>query len=325
MSIRVGVIGAGAWGTALASVMARAGRDVHLWGRNAELVNVIDRRRENPRYLPGIELPENIHAVAEVGELGESDIILLVTPTQSVRVMSQLIEPYIQPETPIVLCCKGIERDTGNLVSDIVKQQIPQAVPAVLSGPSFAHDVARGLPTAITIAAYEDKTAKRLAMDLGHATFRPYASTDMVGVQIGGALKNVLAIACGIASGRELGASAVAALTARGFAEMSRIGEALGARPETLMGLSGLGDLVLTCSGPQSRNFAYGLAIGRSEPPPKKLAEGAHTASIAVAVASVNRVDAPICRAVRDVLDDDISVDRAIERLLARPFKAESV
>jgi glycerol-3-phosphate dehydrogenase (NAD(P)+) len=244
------------------------------------------------------------------------------------RVVATAFAPFAREGTSVIVCAKGIEQGTRRFMTEVIAQAMPQAVPAVLSGPSFATDVARGMPTAVTLATADDAKAATLAAAMGSSTFRPYHSTDVRGVEIGGAAKNVLAIAAGIVAGRRLGASAAAALTTRGFAELTRFGRAFGARPETLTGLSGLGDLILTCSSTQSRNFSLGFALGEGREPPSsneggKLAEGAFTASVLVEMAQERGIDMPIANAVSAVLDDRLSVDAAIESLLTRPFKAE--
>ncbi len=321
MSIeRIAVVGAGAWGTALALAAHRAGRKVTLYGRDiAEMTQL----RENRAYLPGIALPDGLAMTQRIEDVFGADAILIATPTQTVRsVAAQLAG--IADDTPVVLCAKGLERGTELRPTEVLEQALPPAVPAVLSGPSFAADVAAGLPTAVTIAAAEPRMAMALCQALGSPSFRPYAETDMIGVEIGGAFKNVLAIAVGIVAGRALGASAAAALTARGFAELRRIGAALGARPETLMGLSGLGDLVLTCSSPQSRNFSYGLALGRGAAPASVLVEGAATAAVARALAARLGVDMPITAQVAAVVEGEIDIDGAIAALMNRPLRQET-
>lgn len=322
----VAVLGGGAWGTALALTAARAGRDVRLWARDPATVSAIKGRRENRKYLPGTPLPEAMMATADLTEALQADAVLLAVPAQSVRVVAGVVRGSAPPGIPIVICAKGLERGTGKRMSQIVAEAAPNVVPAVLSGPSFAADVAAGLPTAVTIASADEALALELCRALGSASFRPYAETDLVGVEIGGAVKNVLAIAAGVVAGRKLGASALAALTARGFAELRRLGEALGARPETLMGLSGLGDLVLTCSSPQSRNFAYGIAIGegRDRSAPHPLAEGIETAAVARDLARRHDVDMPIVEAVAGLVSGALTVDAAIEGLMSRPLRRES-
>jgi glycerol-3-phosphate dehydrogenase (NAD(P)+) len=319
----IGIIGAGAWGTALATVAARAGRAVTLYARDALHAAHIEKARENPR-LPGIKLAAEIVVTNDIASIGRADIILIATPAQHLRGAVNAIAPHLKAHTPIVACAKGIEHGTHKFMTEIIAEAAPHAVPAILSGPSFADDVARGLPTAVTLAAKDEALAGELVQALGSATFRPYHTTDALGVEIGGAAKNVLAIAAGIAVGRKLGASAQAALTTRGFSELARFGRALGARSETMVGLSGLGDLILTCSSPQSRNFALGIALGRGEPPPAgKLAEGAFTAPVLVELAASRKVEMPVSMAVAAILAGKLSIDAAIDGLLTRPFRAE--
>jgi len=264
---------------------------------------------------------------AAVADVAAADAVLLAVPAQALRAAAAPLAPALKAGTPVIACAKGIERGSHKFMTEVIAESAPDAVPAILSGPSFAADVARGLPTAVTLAAHERRTAEALARALGSASFRPYHATDVRGVEIGGAAKNVLAIAAGIVAGRGLGASAAAALTTRGFAELMRFGKVFGARSETLTGLSGLGDLILTCSSAQSRNFSLGRAIGRGETPAvmtgDKLAEGAFTASVLVDMAMERDVDLPIAAAVAAVLDGKLSVDGAIEALLTRPLKGE--
>ncbi|MGU3497093.1 NAD(P)H-dependent glycerol-3-phosphate dehydrogenase [Xanthobacteraceae bacterium A53D] len=323
---RIGVVGAGAWGTALANAAARAGRDVRLWARDAAQVADMVARRENVRGLPGVALEASVAPVADLAEVAACDAVLLVVPAQVCRQVAGELGALMKPGTPLVSCAKGIERGTRAFMTDAMAEAAPAALPMVLSGPSFADDVARGLPTAVTLAGAKAQVAAGLAAALGSTTFRLYHSTDVRGVEIGGAAKNVLAIASGIVAGRRLGASAGAALTARGFAELTRFGRAFGARSDTLTGLSGLGDLILTTSGPQSRNFAFGLALGETGhlPVGGKLAEGAFTASALVAMAGERGVEMPVCAAVDAVLAGRLSVDTAIEALMARPQRAEA-
>jgi len=317
---RIAVVGAGAWGTALALAAERAGRSVVLWGRDVEAMAAT---RRNERHLPGVEIPPAIEITSSLDKAVHADAILLVTPTQTVRAVAKRL-CAIADDTPVVICAKGLERSTMFRPTEVLEQALPPAAPAVLSGPSFAVDVASGLPTAVTIAATEPKLAMALCLAMGSASFRPYAETDLIGVEIGGALKNVLAIAAGIVAGRRLGASASSALVARGFAELRRIGAAMGARPETLMGLSGLGDLVLTCSSVQSRNFAYGIALGRGEKPAHGLVEGASTAPVAREMARAHSVEMPITEAVAAIVEGEIGIDEAIHALMSRPLKHES-
>ena len=319
---RIAVVGAGAWGTALANCAARAGRDVTLWARDAAMVAQLTATRENPR-LPGIRLDERIAATGAIVDVAQADAVLLAVPAQDSRTAATALAPHVRPGAPIIACAKGIERGTHRFMTEIIAEALPGALPAILSGPSFASDVARGLPTAVTLACVDEGAAAALARALGSPAFRPYHTTDVRGVEIGGAAKNVLAIAAGIVAGRKLGASATAALTTRGFAELARFGRALGARGETLTGLSGLGDLILTCSSPQSRNFSLGIALGEGRTGEGKLAEGAFTARALVELATEKSVEMPIATAVAAVMDDKLSVDQAIEGLLTRPLRAE--
>jgi glycerol-3-phosphate dehydrogenase (NAD(P)+) len=319
----VSVIGAGAWGTALATVAARAGRDVTLYARDAAHAARIAAARENPR-LPGIKLATNIKVTNDLARAGRADIVLIATPAQHLRGAANALAPHLREGTPAIACAKGIEHGTHEFMTEVIAQAAPGAIPAILSGPSFADDVARGLPTAVTLAAQDEALAGRLVHALGSPTFRPYHTTDVRGVEIGGAAKNVLAIAAGIVVGKALGASALAALTTRGFSELARLGRASGARGETMTGLSGLGDLILTCSSPQSRNFALGLALGRGEPRPSgKLAEGEFTAPVLIELAASKNVDMPVSAAVAAILSGAVTIDAAIESLLTRPFRAE--
>jgi glycerol-3-phosphate dehydrogenase (NAD(P)+) len=319
----VAVIGAGAWGTALATVAARAGRRVTLWARNAEHATQVASSRENPR-LPGVPLDPDIVVTSDLALAARADMLLVATPAQHLRGTVASLASHLTKPTSVIACAKGIEHGTHKFMTEVIAEAAPISQPAILSGPSFADDVALGLPTAVTLAAREEALASELVQALGSPTFRPYHSTDVRGVEIGGAAKNVLAIAVGIAVGRKLGASAQAALTTRGFAELARFGRGLGARSETLMGLSGLGDLILSCSSPQSRNFALGLALGRGEAPPAgKLAEGEFTAPVLIELAASHDIEMPVSSAVAAILSGKTTIDAAIEGLLTRPFKAE--
>ncbi|MER9869571.1 NAD(P)H-dependent glycerol-3-phosphate dehydrogenase [Mesorhizobium sp. M0136] len=322
---RVAVLGGGAWGTALALAMLRAGHFVRLYARDPETVSAIDRG-ENPRYLPGIALQAGIVATSDIGAaLDGADCVLAVAPAQSLRVMLTAASSHMPKGVPLVLCAKGIERDTGALLSSIAEGILPANPVAALSGPSFATDVARGLPTAVVVAARDEALATDLAARFSAENLRCYSSDDLIGVEIGGALKNVFAIAAGAVTGAGLGASAQAAMVTRGFVESRRIGAAFGAKPETLMGLSGLGDLLLTCSSAQSRNFAYGLALGQGKPlAGLPLAEGVPTAAIAARIAGERRIDAPIIAAVAAILDGTITIDQAVSALMTRPLKTET-
>ena len=327
MSIqRIGVLGGGAWGTALAQTCARAGRDVTLWEFDAGNAEHLASKRES-RFLPGVRLEDSIKVTRALAEASRSEAILLVVPAQAMRSVIKSLAQTMAADTPLIACAKGIEHGTHRFMTEIVAECAPSAVPAILSGPSFAADVARGLPTAVTLAAADVQVAQALAQAIASASFRPYHSPDVRGVEIGGATKNVLAIASGIVTGRGLGASASAALTTRGFAELVRFGKAYGAKPETMTGLSGLGDLILTCSSPQSRNFSFGVALGKGERPDGaahgKLAEGAFTAPVLLEMAREKNIEMPIAAAVAAILAGKLSVDAAIESLLTRPIKAE--
>ena len=319
----VSVIGAGAWGTALAAIAVRAGREVVLCARDRSTAAQIAATRENPR-LPGVPLDAGIDVIADMAIAARADILLIATPAQHLRAAVTTLAPHLANGTPVIACAKGIERGTHQFMTEVISEAAPAAVAAILSGPSFADDVARGLPTAVTLAAKDERLASELVQALGSSTFRPYHTSDVRGVEIGGAAKNVLAIAAGIVVGRKLGASAQAALTTRGFSELVRLGRACGARSETMAGLSGLGDLILSCSSAQSRNFALGAALGRGEPRPAgKLAEGEFTAPVLIELAASQGVDMPVSSAVAAILSGTATIDEAIESLLTRPFKAE--
>jgi glycerol-3-phosphate dehydrogenase (NAD(P)+) len=322
----IAVIGAGAWGSALALTCARAGRKVTLWEPDAGNAAELKTKRES-RFLPGVRIDDSVAIAGDLAEAAAAEALLLVVPAQAVRAVAKLLAPLLAARTPVIVCAKGIERGTKKFMSEVIGECAPGAVPAILSGPSFAADVARGLPTAVTLAAADAKLAGELAQAVGSATFRPYHSSDVRGVEIGGAAKNVLAIAAGVVTGRGLGASALAALTTRGFAELVRFGKAYGAKPETMMGLSGLGDLLLTCSSPQSRNFTFGVNLGRGSKPSAihaGLAEGVFTAPVLLDMARERSVDMPISAAVAALISEKMSVDAAIESLLTRPLKAEA-
>jgi len=327
----VGVIGSGAWGTALALACARAGRAVTLWSHEPSVAQTIERTRENALYLPGVTLPDTVTATLDLAAVAACDMVLAVAPAQHMRAVLTGFAPLARPGLPVVLCAKGVEQGSLKLMTDVLAETLPQAAPAVLSGPSFAIDVARSLPTAVTLACSDEPCADRIARAIATPTFRPYLATDMIGAEAGGAVKNVLAIACGIAEGRGLGRSAHAALVTRGFAEMTRLGVALGGQAETLAGLCGLGDLVLTCSSPQSRNMSVGLALGAGKTLAQALAgkvsvaEGVASAPGVVALGQRLGVETPICAAVAAILAGEVDVDTAIGELLARPLKLESL
>lgn len=325
-----GILGAGAWGTALAAILRRSGRRVTLWAHNAAVAEAINSRHLNTVYLPDVPLDHAIQATVSLAELDACDALLLVTPAQHLRANIRAL-PALRPEVPFVICAKGIERGTLALMSEVVAEERPHQPVAVLSGPSFASESARGLPTAATLAIADQKLGRVLAETIGNRSFRPYLSDDLVGVQIGGAIKNVLAVACGIVEGKGLGDNARAAIITRGLSELSRLGQALGGRAETLMGLSGLGDLVLTCTGAQSRNMSLGYALGQGRTladimaERKSVAEGVHTAAAAVALAARHGVELPICAAVHRILDEGAGIESEMTGLLSRPLRQEGV
>jgi glycerol-3-phosphate dehydrogenase (NAD(P)+) len=324
----IGIVGAGAWGTALAESAAMAGREVKLWAYERETVEEINNWHTNRVYLPGVTLSPRLKATARVEEIASCDLVLLVVPSQFFRSIVSEFAPHLAGK-PAIIGTKGLEA-SGKLMSDVLAEVAPEAIPGVMTGPSFAAEVARGLPTALTIAAPDEALGNAAANTLGSRSLRLYWTDDMRGVQVGGAVKNVIAIASGIVAGRRLGSNAEAALITRGFAELMRFGVAMGARPETLSGLSGLGDLILTCSSQQSRNMSLGLALGEGKPleeilgSRKSVSEGTHSAAAVVARAREMGVEMPICEAVRAVLAGETDIDEAITALLSRPFRAEA-
>jgi glycerol-3-phosphate dehydrogenase (NAD(P)+) len=325
----IGIVGGGAWGTALGQTLRLAGRDVLLWAREPEVVAEINAAHANTLFLPGAALDPDLEATGELDRIAARDVVLMVAPAQHVRAACAALAPHLAPAKPLVMCAKGLEQATSKLLGEVVAETLPQAALAILSGPSFAADVVRGLPAALTLACADEALGARLADSLGYRQFRLYRATDVIGVQLGGAVKNVLAIAAGIVEGKGLGASAHAALVTRGFAELRRFGEALGARPDTLMGLSGLGDLLLTCGSPQSRNMSLGRALGQGQTLQavlggrRSVAEGVYTAAAVARAAAERGIDMPICAAVAGIVAGKLTVDDAIEALLSRPFRAE--
>jgi glycerol-3-phosphate dehydrogenase (NAD(P)+) len=324
---RLGVIGGGAWGTALAQVAASGGRDTLLWAREPEVVESVNAAHENSLFLPGRPLDPAIRATGDLTELETCDAWLVVTPAQHMR---SVLEAAPRCARPLVLCSKGIEERSGALLHRVAREACPGAEVAVLSGPTFAHEVAAGLPTAVTLSAEQPDLGERLRDAIARPTFRIYLSDDVAGAEIGGAVKNVLAIACGVVEGKGLGQNARAALIGRGFAEMTRFGLAMGARRETLAGLSGLGDLVLTCSSTSSRNFSLGLGIGQGRSAAelmadrRTVAEGAFTAPVLARLARDKDIDMPIVDAVDALLAGRASVDGVLEQLLSRPPRPEA-
>ena len=324
---KIAVLGAGAWGTALAMAARTAGRNVTLWVREDDVLADIRTGREN-RFLPGVAIPKDLTVTGDLTETAKADAVLLAVPAQILHRFTEIVRPHLANGQPVVICAKGIEKGSGKLVTEVAAETLPGTPLAILSGPSFARDVARGLPTAVTIAA-RNGLAEQLQTALGSATFRPYASDDITGVALGGAAKNVYAIACGVVEGMGLGENARAALLARSFAELARLGESLGARRETLMGLSGLGDLVLTATSPSSRNFSFGMELGRGQAiselsaPGRPLAEGVATAPALVARAKVADVEMPIAEAMADLLSGTLPLGEAMIRLMSRKLTTE--
>lgn len=324
---RIGIVGAGAWGTALAMVCRRAGREVLLWAREPEVVAAINAHHVNALFLPGHKLDPGLRATGELSAMSDVDAVLLVTPAQALRAVGGQLA--LAPGAPAIVCAKGIEAGSGALMSEVAGEVFAGRAIAMLSGPTFAHEVAQGLPTAITLACADRAAGEAVAAALATPTFRPYWSADLAGAALGGAVKNVLAIACGIADGRRLGDNARAALITRGFAEMMRLGLALGAEQQTLAGLAGLGDLTLTCNGAQSRNRSFGMALGEGGGAKALLGarpqvvEGAYTAAAVVARARRAGVEMPICQAVDAIVNRSAEIDATIGALLARPLRAE--
>jgi glycerol-3-phosphate dehydrogenase (NAD(P)+) len=327
---KITVIGAGAWGTALAQMLAAAGRKTQIWAREAEVVEAINSDHANPLFLPDVPLHPDLHATDDLAEAAQADLILLVTPAQFLRPVTAELSSHVKAGTPVVICAKGIEKGSYALMSEVLAETMAEAPQAVLSGPTFAIEVAKGLPTAVTLACADEALGGRIVEAVGQPHFRPYWSDDVIGAQIGGAVKNVLAIACGIVEGRALGDNARAALMTRGLAEMMRYGEMRGGRAETLMGLSGLGDLALTCNSDQSRNMSLGIELGEGRKMEdilaerRSVAEGAYTVSAISDHVSPMDFEMPICTAMDGVLNYMADIDATIYGLLGRPFRAET-
>lgn len=326
---RIAVVGAGAWGTALAQSLAAEGKDVLVWAHETATVDDINNAHANTAFLPGVSLAPAMKATNDLAALAGRDLCLLVPPAQHLRGIVVNLAPHIDAGVPMVICSKGIEQATGKLLGDVMAQVMPHATLAALSGPSFAIEVARGLPAALTVASTNETIGEEIALSLATNTMRLYWTDDLIGVQLGGAIKNVLAIAAGIVAGRKLGANAHAALVTRGFAEMNRLARAFGGRPETMAGLAGLGDLLLTCGSPQSRNMSLGIKLGEGLALDeimggrRAVTEGVYTAAAMVRLADEHSVDVPIARAVHAIVEGRISVDDAIQDLMTRPPKAE--
>ena len=326
---RISVIGAGAWGTALAIVSNKAGSSTTLWSRNEEVIEGIKTNNENEIYMSGVKLPDEITVTPDLSEACKSNILIIACGAQNFRDITAQISKYITDDTYVVISSKGIEKDTGLLMSEVAAQTLPGQAIGVLSGPAFAREVAEGLPTALTLATDDLKTSELLARSLGSRNFRVYSSADLIGVQIGGALKNVLAIATGIATGRGLGENARASLITRGVYEIARLAAAKGADHKTIYGLAGLGDISLSCNSPTSRNMSFGLDLGlgqnaknllESHP---KLVEGFHTSEAVMTMASKLGVELPICEAVYNIINKNADIDDEINKTLSRPMKAE--
>jgi len=326
----IAVIGGGAWGTALAQLCATNSVATTLWAREDSVVSEINSGRENTGFLPGVSLSPNLTATGDIAAASKAEAIVFVVPAQHARAIFAELRHAAANDAPIALCSKGVEQATSLLMTEVLAEVWPDARPAVLSGPSFARDVAKGLPTAVTLACADEALGRRWAATVGAPFFRPYLSTDMIGAELGGAVKNVLAIAAGVVDGRGLGESARAALIARGFAEFQRLGVALGADVQTMAGLSGLGDLILTASSTQSRNMSLGFELGKGRPladilsERNTVSEGIATASAVVALANKADVEMPICTAVATLVAGKKTVDQAIADLLARPIRTEA-
>ena len=327
----IGIIGGGAWGTALAQSFASAGNSCVIWAREEEVATSINSKNENTLFLPGVTLNKNIRATGSITEAAHCDILVLVTPAQYLRSTLQSLKAELDDKKPLVICAKGVEIETGMMLSQIAAEVCPQSPIAILTGPTFAAEIARGLPSAVTLAMKDKEQAAALAETLSSRTLRMYGADDIIGAQVGGAVKNVIAIGCGIVEGKKLGDSARAALVTRGLAEIARLASALGAKKETLMGMCGVGDLILTCSSMQSRNFSLGVALGQGKSLKEILesrnsvTEGVHTAKALIVMAKNNAVDMPISEAVNACLQDGADVSQIIEKILNRPLKTETV
>lgn len=327
---KIGVIGAGAWGTALAQSLANSGRDVLMWARETEVVESINGQHENLLYLKGVRLNEMIKATHNLHEIEDCDLFLISTPAQYVRSTLETMKETLA-DKPFVICAKGIEIDTGNMMSEVANQVIPGCKVGMLSGPTFASEIARGLPCAVTLAMADKNLGEEIVSFMGSRTLRTYLTDDIIGAQIGGAVKNVIAIASGVVMGRKMGESARCALVTRGLTEMGRLAKAMGAKKSTLMGMCGVGDLMLTASSMQSRNFSLGVALGEGKTLEEILGEriavteGVYTAKALRVMARNNAVDMPISRAVNDFINEGIPIDEIIENLLDRPLRRESL
>ncbi len=326
----IGIIGGGAWGTALAQSFAGSGKKAVIWAREEDVVSSINGQNENVAFLPGIKLHKNVTATGSLTEALKADAFLIVTPAQYVRSTLAAMKANLDSTKPVIICAKGVEIDTGVLMSSIAADVIPESPIGILTGPTFAVEIAKGLPSAVTLAMKDKDMAEKMAEVLSSRSLRMYASDDIIGAQVGGAVKNVIAIACGVIEGKKLGDSARAALVTRGLAEIARLASALGAKRETLMGMCGVGDLLLTCSSMQSRNFSLGVALGQGQTLEEILSkrnsvtEGVYTAKALTVMAKNNAVDMPISDAVHKCLSEGANVNEMIEKMLDRPIKAEN-
>lgn len=327
---KICIIGAGAWGTALAQNLANAGHDVIIWAREKEVVDSINTHHENTLFLKDISLNEMVKATSDKNEIEQCDLFFIMTPAQHIRKTITDFKDILNAK-PFVIGAKGIELETGHLLSDVVDEVLPNSVYGFISGPTFATEVARGLPCAVTLGMNDKEAGRKIVKFIGSRTLRTYLTSDIIGVQLGGSVKNVLAIACGVVEGRKMGESARCALITRGLAEMGRLAKAMGARKETLMGMCGVGDMILTCSSMQSRNFSLGYALGEGKSVEEVLGkrisvtEGVHTAKALRTMASNHAVDMPISRAVNDFLSEGAKIDEIFEKLLDRPLRNENI
>lgn len=328
---KIGVIGAGAWGTALSQALATTGRDVIIWAREEEVVTTINEQHENTMYLSGVKLHENLKATNDVTVACDAEVILIMTPAQHVRSTLETLKPQLEDGKPFIICSKGVEKETGYLMSEVAEEVIPNGKVGILTGPTFASEVARGLPCAVTIAMKDKEIGEQVIEALGSRTLRTYLTNDVIGTQIGGAVKNVIAIASGVIAGKKMGESARCALITRGLTEIGRLAKAMGAQKETLMGMCGVGDLMLTASSMQSRNFSLGFALGEGKTLEEILGdriavtEGVHTAKALQVMAKNNAVDMPISNAVYELLHEGMSIEEIIEKTLNRPLRRESL
>lgn len=324
------VIGTGSWGTALAQTLATKELDVTLWARRKDVADEVNKTHTNTARLPGVTLNPGISATTNLQEALKNDTILMVTPAQSMRSVLEQMKPHIRENHVFVLCSKGIEQDTLLIMSEVAAEILPSTKTAILSGPNFAKEIALGKPAATTLACTNQTLAETLQNVIASKVFRPYVTTDIIGTQVAGALKNVIAIACGIAKGLEMGESARASLITRGLAEITRLGMAMGAKPETFLGQCGVGDMMLTCSSEQSRNFSLGLALGKGTPlsdilkDKKSVSEGVHTAKTCAALAKKYACDMPVCTNIHACIHDELSIDQALKIILNRPLKSEA-